>query len=65
FLKKYELRRKALNSSMVKGVDFLFNLFQQDNIYLRLLRNSGLKAVDKISFLKKNLILHASGVNKI
>ena len=65
FLKKYELRRKALNSSMIKGVDFLFNIFQDENPYLRLLRNSGLKVVDKISFLKKNFILHASGVHKI
>ena len=26
FLKKYELRRKAINASMIKGVDLLFNL---------------------------------------
>ncbi len=65
FLKKYELRRKTLNASMIRGVDFLFNLFQQDNPYLRLSRNSGLKAVDKLSFLKKNFILHASGIQKI
>ena len=64
-LKKYELRRKTLNASMVRGVDFLFNLFQQDNPYLRLGRNSGLKVVDKLSFLKKNFILHASGIQKI
>ena len=65
FLKKYELRRKTLNTSMIRGVDFLFNLFQQDNPYLRLGRNSGLKLVDKLSFLKKNFILHASGIQKI
>jgi 2-octaprenylphenol hydroxylase len=65
FLKKYELRRKTLNASMIRGVDFLFNLFQQDNPYLRLGRNSGLKLVDKFSFLKKNFILHASGIQKI
>lgn len=65
FLKKYELRRKTLNASMIKGVDFLFNLFQQDNPYFRLGRNSGLKMVDKLSFLKKNFILHASGIQKI
>ena len=64
-LKKYELRRKTLNASMIKGVDFLFNLFQQDTPYLRLGRNSGLKVVDKLSFLKKNFILHASGIQKI
>ena len=65
FLKKYELRRKTLNASMIRGVDFLFNLFQQDNPYLRLGRNSGLKVVDQFSFLKKNFILHASGIHKI
>ena len=65
FLKKYELRRKTLNASMIRGVDFLFNLFQQDNPYLRLGRNSGLNVVDKFSFLKKNFILHASGIHKI
>ena len=65
FLKKYELRRKTLNASMIRGVDFLFNLCQQDNPYLRLGRNSGLKLVDKFSFLKKNFILHASGIQKI
>jgi len=65
FLKKYELRRKMLNESMIRGVDFLFNLFQQENPYLRLGRNSGLKVVDKFSFLKKNFILHASGIQKI
>ena len=65
FLKKYELRRKTLNASMIRGVDLLFNLFQQDNPYLRLGRNSGLKVVDKLGFLKKNFILHASGVQKI
>ena len=64
-LKKYELRRKTFNASMIRGVDFLFNLFQQDNPYLRLGRNSGLKVVDKLSFLKKNFILHASGIQKI
>ena len=64
-LKKYELRRKTLNASMIRGVDFLFNLFQQDNPYLRLGRNSGLKVLDKLSFLKKNFILHASGIQKI
>ena len=65
FLKKYELRRKTLNASMIRGVDFLFNLFQQDNPYLRLGRNSALKVVDKLGFLKKNFILHASGIQKI
>ena len=65
FLKKYELRRKTLNTSMIRGVDFLFNLFQQDNPYLRLFLYSGLKVVYKFSFLKNNFILHASCIQKL
>ena len=65
FLKKYELRRKTFNTTMIKGVDFLFHIFQQENPYLRLLRSAGLTAVNKTSFLKKNFIRHASGMHKI
>tara|TARA_B100000287_G_scaffold142314_1_gene134063 strand:- start:1725 stop:2873 length:1149 start_codon:yes stop_codon:yes gene_type:complete len=65
FLKKYELRRKTFNSAMIKGVDLIYNIFQEENPYFRLFRNSGLRAVDKFSFLKKNFILHASGIHKI
>ena len=66
FLKKYELRRKTLeciNDKRESTSSLIF--FQQDNPYLRLGRNSGLKVVDKLSFLKKNFILHASGIQKI
>ena len=65
FLKKYELRRKTINSTMINGVDLLFRVFQEENPYLRMLRNTGLKAVDNFSFLKKQFILHASGIHKI
>ena len=65
FLKKYELRRKTFNTTMIKGVDFLFHIFQQENPYLRLLRSAGLTAVNKTGFLKKNFIRHASGMHKI
>lgn len=65
FLKKYELRRKSINSAMVNGVDLLFKIFQQENPYFRVLRNLGLKTVDNFSYLKKQFIFHASGVYKI
>jgi 2-octaprenylphenol hydroxylase len=65
FLKKYELRRKAINGAMLNGVDLLFKIFQHDNPYFRVLRNLGLKTVDNFSYLKKQFILHASGVYKI
>ena len=65
FLKKYELRRKAINGAMLNGVDLLFKIFQQDNPYFRVFRNLGLKTVDNFSYLKKQFIFHASGVYKI
>jgi len=65
FLKKYELRRKTLNSSMLRGVDTLFEIFQQDNPYFRVLRNTGLRLINRFSLLKKIFILHASGMKKI
>ena len=65
FLKKYELRRKAINATMLNGVDLIFKIFQQDNPYFRVLRNFGLKAIDNFSYLKKQFIFYASGVYKI
>ncbi len=65
FLKKYELRRKAINATMLNGVDLIFKIFQQDNLYFRVLRNFGLKAIDNFSYLKKQFIFYASGVYKI
>ena len=50
---------------MLNGVDLIFKIFQQDNLYFRVLRNFGLKAIDNFSYLKKQFIFYASGVYKI
>jgi 2-octaprenylphenol hydroxylase len=64
-LKRYEVRRKNMNLLMLKSMDFFVNLFNSNNLYLKLLRNTGLSRVNKTQFLKKFLISHASGKNKI
>ena len=64
-LKRYEVRRKNTNLIMLKSMDFFVNLFNSDNLYIKLLRNIGLSRVNKAQFLKKFFISHASGKNKI
>ena len=64
-LKRYEVRRRNMNLLMLKSMDFFVNLFNSNNLYLKLLRNIGLSRVNKTQFLKKFFISHASGKNKI
>ena len=61
-LKRYEIKRKIFNDSMVKGVDRIHALFQSDDIYMRLLRNNGLTLVNRIDPLKKFFIKSAEGI---
>jgi len=61
-LKKYEIKRKIFNDSMVKGVDRIHALFQSDDIYMRLLRNNGLTLVNRIEPLKRFFIKSAEGI---
>ena len=61
-LKRYEIKRKIFNDSMVKGVDRIHALFQSDDIYMRLLRNNGLTLVNRIEPLKKFFIKSAEGI---
>ena len=63
-LKRYEIRRKGMNLVMLKSMDFFVNLFNTNNLYLRLLRNWGLNSVNKTKFIKTFFITHASGLNK-
>ena len=64
-LKKYEVRRKGMNLLMLKSMDFFVNTFNSENLYIRLLRNWGLKSVNKTMFIKAFFIKHASGFNRI
>ena len=64
-LKKYEMRRKIINDSMLKGINAINSLFQNNNIYYRLIRNNGLKFVDAFSPLKKVFVRYALGQIKL
>ncbi|NCW37534.1 MAG: hypothetical protein EBW00_00560 [Proteobacteria bacterium] len=64
-LKKYEIRRKGMNLLMLKSMDFFVYFFNDNNSYIRLLRNWGLKTVNKTRFIKAFFTRHASGLNKI
>jgi 2-octaprenylphenol hydroxylase len=64
-LKKYEIRRKSMNLLMLKSMDFFVYFFNDNNSYIRLLRNWGLKTVNKTKFIKAFFTRHASGLNKI
>lgn len=61
-LKRYEIKRKLLNDSMIKGVHKIHALFQSDNIYIRVIRNSGFSLVNNINPLKKFFIKSAEGI---
>ena len=61
-LKRYEIKRKLLNDSMIKGVHRIHALFQSDNIYIRVIRNSGFLLVNNINPLKKFFIKSAEGI---
>lgn len=64
-LKKYEIRRKGMNLLMLRSMDFFVYFFNDNNSYIRLLRNWGLKTVNKTKFIKAFFTRHASGLNKI
>ena len=63
-LKRYEIRRKAMNLLMLRSMDFFIDLFGSKNLYVRLIRNFGLSAVNKSKFMKTFFIRQASGVDK-
>ena len=60
-LKSYEARRKSANKIMMSSIDGLNNIFETDNLYIRLLRNYGLNFVDKSHALKSFFMRQASG----
>lgn len=58
-LRRFERRRKEENWSMLQVTDGLKRLFDVDLPYAALIRNTGMKLVDRIPVLKRTLIAHA------
>lgn len=61
-LSRFERQRMPHNLSMMAAMQGFQNLFQSDNLTLRLLRNLGLKTVDGMPQAKTAFIRHALGL---
>jgi 2-octaprenylphenol hydroxylase len=61
-LRRYQRRRKGENLLMMSAMDGFKRLFEQDSLPLRWLRNAGMRSVDQMLPLKRQLIRHAMGL---
>lgn len=61
-LARYQRRRKADNLAMLVAMDGFKRLFAADPLPLRLLRNSGMRLVDRLPSIKRILIRQAMGI---
>ncbi len=62
-LRRYQRARKADNLAMIVALDSLKWLFSNDIAPLRLLRNAGLRAVDRFTLLKSAFMRRAMGLS--
>ncbi|MGH8336786.1 MAG: FAD-dependent monooxygenase, partial [Gammaproteobacteria bacterium] len=62
-LRRYQRARKGDNLAMIIALDSLKRLFSNDIAPLRLLRNAGLRAVDRFTPLKSAFMRRAMGLN--
>jgi len=61
-LRRYQRRRKGDNLLMMAAMDGFKRLFEQRSPALRLLRNTGMRTVDRLAPLKRRIIRYAMGV---
>lgn len=59
---QYQRQRKSDNLLMQTGMDIFYKGFKQDLLPLKLLRNTALLAVDKITLVKKQVLRYALGL---
>ncbi|MDP0562603.1 MAG: FAD-dependent oxidoreductase [Candidatus Endonucleobacter sp. (ex Gigantidas childressi)] len=62
-LARYQRRRKGHNITMIKAMAGFQHLFAANNLTVRWLRNSGLKAINNFPFLKELIIRQAIGIS--
>ncbi len=60
-LKKYETWRSFDRISLAAYTDFINTLFSNNNVYLKILRNLGMKYIDKSYLLKRFFVKEAAG----
>jgi 2-octaprenylphenol hydroxylase len=61
-LRRYQRQRKGENLLMMSAMDGFKRLFEQQSLPLRWMRNTGMRTVDRLLPLKKQLMRHAMGV---
>ena len=61
-LRRYQRRRKGENLAMMTAMDGFKRLFEEQALPVRWLRNAGMRTVDKLLPLKKQLMRHAMGL---
>jgi 2-octaprenyl-6-methoxyphenol hydroxylase len=61
-LKRYQARRRPVNLAMLMGMDTLDRLFSTNLPPVRLARDVGLAAVERLPFLKRRFMLTAMGM---
>ncbi len=61
-LQRYERQRRLTNASMLRAVDFLYQLFTSERTILQKTRGFCLNFLDRNTFLKKCLSYYAGGV---
>ncbi|CAM3426720.1 FAD-dependent monooxygenase [Parendozoicomonas haliclonae] len=61
-LDRYQRSREGNNLAMAGVMEGLERLFHSDNLMVRWLRNSGLNLVDKLPFLKEEIVTRAMGM---
>lgn len=61
-LRRYQRRRKGDNLLMMAAMDGFKRLFEQEALPVRWLRNTGMRSVDRLQPLKRQLMRHAMGL---
>ena len=61
-LRRYQRKRKPHNIAMMSIINGLKRLFEDKNLPVRLLRNNGMKALNRVSFIKNKIAREAMGI---
>ncbi len=62
-LKRYQRRRRGANLTMTATMELFKQLFAQQALPVRWLRNTGMRGIDALPLLKKQIMRHAMGLS--
>lgn len=64
-LQRYQRRRKGDNLTMMAGMEVFKRLFEQDHLWVRWARNTGMRWLDKNTGAKRRIIRQAMGLEGV